>query len=102
MSNHRIPLSPSQLCRLGTLSPLARCCAPLACCVFALFLLLASSTSLFAQATGAISGHVADSTGAVIPGAAVTLTNEGTGTVRSTVTTGSGDYTFPNVPPCHL
>ena len=99
MLNHRIPLSPSHLCRLGTLAPLARCCAPVACCVFAILLLLASGPSLFAQNTGSISGHVADSTGAVIPGAAVTLTDEGTGTQRSTVTTSSGDYTFPNVPP---
>jgi hypothetical protein len=99
MLNHRIPLRPSQLCRLGTLAPLARCCAPLACCVFALFVLLASAPSLSAQATGTISGHVADPTGAVIPAAAVTLTDEGTGTARSTVTTSSGDFTFPNVPP---
>ncbi len=46
-----------------------------------------------------ISGHVADSTGAVIPDANVTLTNVGTGAERSTVTTGAGDYTFPDVPP---
>ncbi len=100
MSNDRIPLSPSQLRRLGTLAPLARRCAPLACCVIALFLLLASTPSLPAQlATGAISGHVSDATGAVIPQAGVLLTNEATGAERSTVTTGSGDFTFPDVPP---
>ncbi len=93
MSNDRIPLRPSQLCRLGTL-------APLACCIFALLLLLFSAPSLSAQtATGTISGHVSDSTGAVIPGAAILLTDEATGTVRSTVTTSAGDYTFPDVPP---
>ena len=48
---------------------------------------------------GSISGHVADSTGAVIPDANVTLTNVGTGASRTTVTTGAGDYTFPDVPP---
>jgi len=52
-----------------------------------------------AQTAGTISGHVADMTGAVIPGAVVTLTNVGTDTSRSTVTTGAGDYTFPDVPP---
>jgi hypothetical protein len=35
----------------------------------------------------------------VIPAAAVTLTNVGTSGTRSTVTTGSGDYTFTAVPP---
>lgn len=52
-----------------------------------------------AQTAGSVSGHVSDPTGAVIPGAAVTLKNIGTGGARSTVTTGSGDYTFTEVPP---
>lgn len=51
-----------------------------------------------AQTSGDISGHVADATGAVIPGANITLTNVGTGGVRTTVSTGSGDYTFTAVP----
>ncbi|MFP5206013.1 MAG: carboxypeptidase regulatory-like domain-containing protein [Acidobacteriota bacterium] len=57
-----------------------------------------SATSLMAQAGGTISGHVADSTGAVVPGATITLTNPATNTTRTTVSTGSGDYTFPAVP----
>ncbi|MDR3754325.1 MAG: TonB-dependent receptor [Terracidiphilus sp.] len=52
-----------------------------------------------AQTSGVISGHVDDVTGAVIPNADVTLTNVGTSAERSTVTTGAGDYTFPDVPP---
>jgi hypothetical protein len=54
--------------------------------------------SLRAQgSTGTISGHVTDSTGAVVPGATVTLTNTATSGVRTTVSTSSGDYTFPSV-----
>ncbi|MGA2571349.1 MAG: carboxypeptidase-like regulatory domain-containing protein [Terracidiphilus sp.] len=60
---------------------------------------MASSARLSAQTAGSVSGHVADATNAVIPDANVTLTNVGTGAVRSTVTTGSGDYLFPDVPP---
>ena len=46
----------------------------------------------FAQATTAdIVGRVTDSSGAVLPGATVTITNEGTGDVRSATTTDSGD-----------
>ena len=63
-----------------------------------LFLSL-SSAYLCAQTSGQISGHVDDPTGAVIPDAAITLTNVGEGTSRSTVTTGAGDYSFPDVPP---
>ena len=35
----------------------------------------------------------------MIPDANVALTNVGTGAERSTVTTGAGDYLFPDVPP---
>jgi len=78
---------------------LGRCCGGTACCIFALLLVVSTSAGLSAQTSGTISGHVADPTGAVIPGANVTLTNVGTSTSRSTVTTGAGDYTFPDVPP---
>jgi hypothetical protein len=66
-----------------------------------LFLSLITLTvtgTLSAQTFGEISGHVADSTGAVVPGTNVTLTNVGTSGVRTTVTTDSGDYTFTAVP----
>jgi hypothetical protein len=62
---------------------------------------MSSAARLSAQTSGSVSGHVADATGAVIPDANVTLTNVGTGAVRSTVTTGSGDYLFPDVPPAN-
>ena len=50
--------------------------------------------------TGTITGTVKDSQGAVIPGAAVTLTSETRGTHLSDVFTNeNGDFTFVNVPP---
>ena len=82
-----------------TFTLLGRGNAFIACCVVVLFLVMSSSARLAAQTSGVISGHVADATGAVIPNANVTLTNVGTSAERSTVTTGAGDYTFPDVPP---
>jgi Carboxypeptidase regulatory-like domain/TonB dependent receptor-like, beta-barrel len=63
--------------------------------VFALLFVMLGVTQAFSQVdTGAIGGTVKDESGAVIPGATVTLTNEGTGLKLSTVTGGSGDFTF--------
>lgn len=71
---------------------------------FLLFLLLffgfGSRHLLFAQTdTGAISGAVTDASGAVVPGATVTLTNSTTGQERKTVTDSTGIYSLPNLPP---
>jgi hypothetical protein len=84
---------------LRTIKLLGRCSASIACCIFVFILAMSSAASLSAQTSGSISGHVADPTGAVIPDTNVTLTNVGTGAVRTTVTTGAGDYLFPDVPP---
>lgn len=46
-----------------------------------------------------ISGLVRDPSGAVVAGANVTVTNEGTGFERRTTTNESGFYTVPNIPP---
>ena len=51
----------------------------------------------FAQAqltNGSVVGTVTDTTGAVIPGAKLTLTNTGTNIAAYTTTNGTGDYTF--------
>ncbi len=54
---------------------------------------------LSAQAvSGTILGTVKDSTGAVMPGASVTLVNTGTGFTRTVVTDAKGEYTAPQVP----
>jgi len=49
--------------------------------------------------TGEISGTVQDSSGAVIPDASVTLTNEGTATSRVTSSAASGEFVFSAVRP---
>ena len=48
---------------------------------------------------GSIVGFVTDQSGAVIPGARVTVTNEGTGETRVVSSDGEGHYTVPNIPP---
>src|SRR6266566_2624085 len=52
-----------------------------------------------AQTFGEVTGRVTDPSGAVIPGAAVTLTNVNTNVVRNVVTTEAGAYTIPSVAP---
>src|SRR6266446_1008174 len=58
-----------------------------------------SACCLYAQTFGEVTGRVTDPSGAVIPGASVTLTNVNTNAVRNVVTTEAGAYTFPSVPP---
>lgn len=61
--------------------------------------LLLLQSPLFGQATGNVIGVVADSSGAVIPGAAVVLTNEQNGTTRQTVSNNAGVFAFTSVVP---
>src|SRR5947207_2474907 len=62
-------------------------------------LLVALAIPSFAQRiTACIRGTVTDSTGAVVPGATVTVKNENTGFSRSTVTNGVGSYSFGELP----
>src|SRR5258708_3720062 len=63
--------------------------------VFALWLVVASSSALFAQATSTINGRAVDQAGAVLPGATVTAANTGTGVARNTVTNAEGLYSIP-------
>jgi hypothetical protein len=48
---------------------------------------------------GSIVGFVTDQTGAVIPGAQVTVVNEGTGEKRTATTDAAGHYALPNLQP---
>jgi hypothetical protein len=69
------------------------------------FLLSSLAISLHAQsATGTITGTVADASGAVVPGATVTIENPVSGLARTTKTDGAGHYQFTNLPfnPYHL
>ncbi|HEV2575972.1 MAG TPA: carboxypeptidase-like regulatory domain-containing protein [Acidobacteriaceae bacterium] len=65
-----------------------------------LFLLFACTAAfLHAQDRAVLTGVVTDQTGAVIPGAAVDLSNPTTSVHLKTVTNGAGSYRFDNVPP---
>ena len=58
------------------------------------------SPDLAAQAGGAaIQGTVTDSSGAVIPGAAITVTNNETNLQRTVTSNSAGLYNLPNLPP---
>jgi hypothetical protein len=57
------------------------------------------ATPAFSQTFGEITGRVSDASGAGVPNATITLTNVATNGVRTTDTTGAGDYTFPAVAP---
>lgn len=56
------------------------------------------TTSLFAQATGRISGTVVDSSGAVVPDAAVECKNLETGLARTIASNQDGIFVFPDLP----
>jgi hypothetical protein len=62
-----------------------------------LLVLLVSVTTSWAQATAQITGTVADSSGAVLPGVSVTATQTETGLRRETVTDERGSYTLTNL-----
>lgn len=52
-----------------------------------------------AQVRGTFTGVVSDPTGAIIPGAKVTATNEGTGVATSRTSNSEGIYTLPDLQP---
>src|SRR6185503_11582633 len=59
-----------------------------------------AAASLSAQiAAGSITGIVKDQAGAVVPGAAVTVTNIATNRQRVVASSGGGVYTAPSLPP---
>jgi hypothetical protein len=62
-------------------------------------LLMFSGLSLFAQALTSLSGTVKDPSGAVVPGANVTLTNVLTGAQRQDTSDSAGRYSFPQLQP---
>lgn len=64
-----------------------------------LFALTATPSILRAQTdTGAVTGTVEDSSGAILPNTKVTLTNIGTGAVQTATSTDAGDFNFPALP----
>src|SRR5919206_472002 len=65
---------------------------------FTLAVLVAFASAASAQTfRGSITGRVADSTGAVLPGVSVTATNNGTSVARTTTTSETGDFSLPDL-----
>lgn len=65
----------------------------------AVFICLCLASPMWGQALGNITGTVEDTTGAVIPGAAVVITNEETGIVREVQSQADGAYMALNLAP---
>lgn len=62
--------------------------------------LLAATALCFAQAVnGTLLGTITDASGAAVPGAKVVATEANTGVSRSTLTTQTGYFAFPDLPP---
>jgi hypothetical protein len=66
--------------------------------LWTLFLGLASLPTLAQEFRGAVTGTVADTSGGVIPGAKVTLTNTATGVITKAITNAVGIYTVDLLP----
>src|SRR5690349_25132058 len=47
---------------------------------------------------GSVAGTVSDQTGAVVPGAAITIVNDNTGFTRNTTAGSAGDYRLTDLP----
>ncbi|HEX6896923.1 MAG TPA: carboxypeptidase-like regulatory domain-containing protein, partial [Bryobacteraceae bacterium] len=67
--------------------------------LFGLVCLLGSALHAQTSSTGALTVTATDPTGAVVPGASVTITAAATGTTRSHATESNGSYTFTLLPP---
>jgi hypothetical protein len=64
-----------------------------ACCV------LSAGPRAFGQATTSLRGTIKDPSGAVVPGATITVTDNANGTVFTAASGGAGYYQFPQIPP---
>src|SRR2546425_6034181 len=56
------------------------------------FLLLVTVSVLFGQTNATIRGLITDQSGAVLPGAAINVRNQGTGVERTTLSDETGNY----------
>jgi hypothetical protein len=63
-----------------------------------ILMLVLPGARAWAQFASSLEGTVADQTGAVVPNATVTISNEATGATQSVQTTGAGYYRFPALP----
>ena len=83
--------------RLSRAIPIPYIAVVLAMAVMGMMLLMPRNAS--AQASAGIAGTVTDTTGAVVHGARVTVTNEGTSASDHTVTESAGTYSFKGLLP---
>lgn len=67
------------------------------CSILAIMGLVAAAALYGQEIRGSIVGNVTDPTGAVVPGAQITVKNEGTGIEWKTATDTSGTYTVPDL-----
>src|ERR1700751_964608 len=86
----------SNVARLGGIMRIPRLSECLLGLVFGLALLL--SGELFAGVTASISGTVTDTSGAVVAGVPVIVTNVDTGISKTQTTNGQGFYSFQALP----
>ena len=76
-----------------------RCAQPATRAIWMFAVLAIFATLATAQSTSQLNGSVADSTGAKVSGAKITLTDAATGLQRSTTSNEAGLYQFLEVPP---
>jgi hypothetical protein len=67
-------------------------------CICPIVLLLATTAAWAQLATAELNGRVTDTSGAVLPGATVTVTQTATGVERTVVTDETGSYVISNLP----
>ena len=72
-------------------------CVRAVCSFTCLILVFATAQRLSAQGNASVVGVVSDSSGAAIPGATVTITNEGTSFQQHDTTDSMGRYNFPRL-----
>ncbi|MES1258669.1 MAG: carboxypeptidase-like regulatory domain-containing protein, partial [Acidobacteriota bacterium] len=65
----------------------------------AVSVLILAASGLYAQTFASVDGLVRDASGAVVAGATVTITNNGTNATRTVPTNAAGEYGFPSLPP---
>ncbi len=65
---------------------------------FLMALLLSVTCATAQNFRGGINGTVTDQAGGSLPGATVQITDDGTGVTHSMVTTGAGEFNFPDLP----
>jgi hypothetical protein len=69
--------------------------------VFLSLLLATAAPSLAQQGTAEIGGKITDTSGAVLPGVSIVVTNEDTGVFREVFTTSNGSYFVSQIVPGH-